>query len=98
MALDDTITARPAVADDAVLLHELRLEALANHPQAFASDHASAAGQSAAIWRQRIADNALDDGDVIYVAAAGEQLIGMARIGRGDHRLRLFRHSQSVVL
>jgi ribosomal protein S18 acetylase RimI-like enzyme len=84
MVLSETVTIRPAVADDAGRLHELRLEALANHPEAFASDYASTAAQGAEVWAQRIAANTLDNQGITYVATVGEQLIGMARIGRGD--------------
>lgn len=75
---------RPALVDDAVSLYALRLEALANHPEAFASDYASTAAQGAEVWAQRITDNLVDEGGVIYAAAVEEQLIGTARIGRGD--------------
>lgn len=37
MTAEVAITIRPAVTADAGLLHELRPEALANHPDAFAS-------------------------------------------------------------
>ncbi len=84
MTAISTLVIRPAVAEDAKPLYELRLEALANHPDAFASDYATTAAQSANLWSQHIADNALDDKGIIYVAVAEEQLIGMARIGRGD--------------
>lgn len=77
------ITIRPAVPNDAALLRELRLEALANHPAAFVADYAITAAQSVEFWAERIVDNAVDDKGVICVASAENQLIGMAGLVRG---------------
>ena len=71
------ITIRAAVPDDAALLRELRLEALARHPEAFGADYASTAAESVEVWVERITKNALDNQGVICVAATANQLIGM---------------------
>ncbi|MCG8351950.1 MAG: hypothetical protein MI924_29640 [Chloroflexales bacterium] len=44
------ITIRAAVPEDAVRLRELRLEALARHPEAFGADHALTAAESVEAW------------------------------------------------
>lgn len=77
------ITILPTIPEDAALLRELRLEALANHPAAFAADYAITAAQSVEFWAERIVDNAVDDKGVICVASAGNQLIGMTGLVRG---------------
>lgn len=77
------IAVRPAGPADAALLRELRLEALANHPAAFAADYAITAAQSVESWAERIADNPVDDKGVICIASAGDQLIGMTGLVRG---------------
>jgi hypothetical protein len=45
-----SITIRAAVPDDAALLRELRLEALARHLEAFGADYASTAAESVEVW------------------------------------------------
>ena len=77
------ITIRPAALADAASLRELRLEALANYPAAFAADHASTAAESVEFWTERIANNAVDDKGMICVASSEGQLIGMTGLGRG---------------
>ena len=77
------VTIRPAVPEDAALLRELRLEALASHPEAFAADHASTAAGSVELWVERITKYALDNAGVICVASTENQLIGMMGLARG---------------
>jgi GNAT superfamily N-acetyltransferase len=77
------VAIRPAVLGDAAALRELRLEALAGHPQAFAADYAAAAAGSATEWVACIDGYAADDSGVIYVASAEGRLIGMSGLARG---------------
>ena len=88
------ITIRPAVPDDAPLLRELRLEALAGHPDAFGSDHASAAAEPVEVWVERIAKNASDHQGVICVASTENQLIGMTGLVCGNRPKT--RHSGTI--
>jgi RimJ/RimL family protein N-acetyltransferase len=74
---------RPAVAEDAPRLRALRIEALADRPEAFAADHATAVAESIEAWVERIQRNTNDDSGVICIAGAGEQLVGMTGCGRG---------------
>ena len=78
-----TITIRPVVPADAASLRELRLEAVANYPAAFAADYGITAAQSIEFWAERIIDNTVDDKGVICVATAEGQLIGMTGFLRG---------------
>ena len=78
-----SITIRPVVPADAASLRELRLEAVANYPAAFAADYAITAAQSIEFWAERIIDNTVDDKGVICVATAEGQLIGMTGFLRG---------------
>ncbi|MEW5868707.1 MAG: GNAT family N-acetyltransferase [Chloroflexota bacterium] len=78
-----SVAIRPAVPQDAVLLRELRLEALASQPEAFAADYALTAADSADVWGTLIAKNAQQNSGVLCVASAGEQLVGMTGLGRG---------------
>ncbi len=77
------VVVRPATPEDAAPLRELRIEALANRPEAFAADHAAALAEPVEGWVERINRNAADDSGVICVAANGERLVGMAGLGRG---------------
>jgi len=77
------ITVRPAVPEDAAALRELRLEALARHPRAFAADYDATAAESVEQWAERITTNTLEEKAVICVAAAGGLLIGMTGMARG---------------
>jgi ribosomal protein S18 acetylase RimI-like enzyme len=77
------VTVRPAVPGDAAPLRALRLEALANHPEAFAADHAATAAESVEAWAERIAEYAVDDKGVICVASVDGQLAGMTGLVRG---------------
>lgn len=75
------ITIRPADTQDAAHLRELRLEALANQPEAFAADLERSAAEAVERWEQRIAEQ--DEQGVICVAEAEGKLIGMTGLGRG---------------
>ena len=79
---DAAITVRPAVPEDAEKLRELRLAALAAHPEAFAMDAESVATETVAQWTERIARNIATHAGTICVAADGDQLIGMMGLYR----------------
>ena len=88
------VTIRPAFPADAASLRELRLEALANYPAAFAADYAITAAQSTEFWVERIIDNTVDDKGVICLATAEGQLVGMCGLLRG-HWPKI-RHSGTI--
>ncbi len=77
------VTIRLAVPQDTASLLELRLEALSMHPEAFAADVAMTVAEGADKWSERIADYAKTQSGAISIASAGNQLVGMAGIGRG---------------
>lgn len=72
---------RQAAVEDATSLRELRLEALQNKPEAFASDHEAESKDSVADWEKRLAAS---DG-TIFIADAGSELAGMAGVGQYRH-------------
>ncbi len=78
-----TVAIRAATADDAARLHDLRLEALANHPQAFAADHDLTRDRGVEAWVERMRQNEAGNEGIIYVAETGEQLVGMTGLYRG---------------
>lgn len=88
------ITVRPAVPKDAGKLRELRLAALAAHPEAFAMDAESAATETVAQWAERITRNISTSTGTICVATVGDQLIGMMGLYR-DLRPKT-RHSGTI--
>ena len=77
------ITIRPAVPGDAAALRELRIEALADRPEAFAADHAAAVADSPQVWADMVMKNAWDNRGVICVASTEDRLVGMTGLGRG---------------
>jgi RimJ/RimL family protein N-acetyltransferase len=79
---DAAITVRPAVPEDAEKLRELRLAALAAHPEAFAMDAESVATETVAQWTERITRNIATHAGTICIAADGDQLIGMMGLYR----------------
>ena len=78
------ISIRSAVPDDAGMLRELRLEALAGHPEVFAADYAYTAAESVELWVERIAKYASDNKGVICVASTDNQLTGMIGLVCGN--------------
>lgn len=79
-----SLTIRLAVPGDAALLRELRLEALATHPEVFAADYASTAAKSVELWVERISKNALDNQGIICVTSIENQLTGMVGLICGN--------------
>ena len=79
-----TIAIRPAVMDDAALLRELRLEALAKQPEAFAADYLAAQEDPVDLWVERIKDYALENRGIISVACIEDRLVGMTGLVSGN--------------
>lgn len=77
------ITIRPATVHDAAPLYDLRLEALATHPEAFAADHDQTEARGVSAWVERMRQNETGNEGVIQVGWAGDQLIGMTGLYRG---------------
>ncbi len=77
------IIIRLALPADGLALRELRLEALAAHPDAFAADIETTVKEEPAVWSVRIAEYATDRSGAICIAQAGDILVGMTGIGRG---------------
>lgn len=88
------ITIRAATVDDAVPLRALRLEALAAQPEAFSADYDQSEAEPAGAWAERIRRNEAEDEGVICIAAAGDGLLGMTGIYRGNRPKT--RHSGSI--
>jgi RimJ/RimL family protein N-acetyltransferase len=82
-ALEETVTVRQAKPEDAVLLRELRLEALVSDPTAFAADYDISAKETSEKWEERIEENAEQKKGSIYIAETNDLLIGMCGIQRG---------------
>jgi RimJ/RimL family protein N-acetyltransferase len=80
---DGLITVRPALPADAERLRGLRIEALADTPEAFAADYAAAVIEPVDAWVERIAKNNAQDTGVICVAEIADRLIGMMALSRG---------------
>lgn len=78
------INIRVAVPDDAVLLRAIRLEALTNYPQAYATDYDSAAKESIESWSKYIKNYEMPQKGVIYIASFEDQLVGMLGLIRGN--------------
>lgn len=78
------ITIRQAVPEDAVRLRELRIEALADTPQAFGSDVESARAETVESWIERLRGYEADNQGMISIAEASEHLVGMCGLFRGN--------------
>ena len=80
---DDLVTVRPAIPADAERLRALRIEALADTPEAFAADYAAAVAEPVDAWAERIIRNSAQETGVICVAVIEDRLIGMMGLGCG---------------
>src|SRR5712692_9755483 len=76
------ITIRPTREGDATAFRELRLEALKTHPAAFGSDFESNVTLPIEHWQERVEPDPDPSKGIIYVASAGETLVGMTGIYR----------------
>jgi RimJ/RimL family protein N-acetyltransferase len=77
------VTFRFAVASDADVVRELRLEALFGHPEAFASDYETTAPRPLESWTAQIVDTSATGRGQTCIANA-DKSVGMATIIRGD--------------
>jgi len=77
------VTIRPAQEDDAARVRKIRLEALADAPEAFAADLDRTTAESDERWAERIEEGIQSQASVICVAQSNERLIGMTGLGRG---------------
>lgn len=85
---------RPAVPADAGRLRELRLAALAGHPQAFSSDYSMSSQEPLQAWIERLERYAQGVNETLQLAEAGAELVGMAGIHR-DPRIKA-RHTATI--
>jgi RimJ/RimL family protein N-acetyltransferase len=77
------VNVRIATLEDASSLLELRLEALAMHPEAFAADANRTAADGENAWMERINEYATTKSGAIMMACLSKELIGMGGIVRG---------------
>jgi GNAT superfamily N-acetyltransferase len=82
--LRGAIAIRPAKADDADTLRDLRLEALRTQPVAFSADYALNLAKSPSYWIEWARDRSDSPTDIVHVAVAGDGLMGMTGAHRGD--------------
>lgn len=80
----ETIQIRPIQASDLAAFRELRLEALLCHPQAFSADYQLNLDRPISYWQERIDSNLANPRQCIFVAAAGDALVGMTGIMREE--------------
>ena len=76
---DDHLIIREATDDDLQQYRKLRLESLKLHPEAFGRDYETEKEVPLAEWKNKFI---IDSNDTIFVAQAGENLIGIAGIKR----------------
>ncbi len=77
------ITIRSATLQDADALFNLRLEALAAHPEAFAADVELTKNKGVQAWAHQVNNDLQEGSGIILTAWAGKKLIGMTGLGRG---------------
>ncbi len=75
-------------------LFELRLEALAAHPEAFAADVEITRRRGMEAWADQIHHDLQDGSGAVMIAKAGDELTGMAGVGKGHWPKT--RHSATV--
>ncbi len=95
LASDPTaVLIRPAAPADAPRLRALRLQALASHPQAFSSDYETSAQDPLKTWEDRLNRYANSADETLYLAEAGDALVGMTGVFR-DPRVKV-RHAGTI--
>jgi RimJ/RimL family protein N-acetyltransferase len=85
---------RPARREDATAYRDLRLDALQRSPAAFGADYESSAARPLIFWEERMADGALGEQGVTYLALADGVLIGMTSLVRNT--LAKTQHSAAI--
>ena len=88
------VTIRPTHELDAAAYRELRLSALQEHPEAFGMDYVTSAAQPIEHWQERMRSGAGGEHGITYVAEAGDNLLGMTTLVRGD--LAKTRHAGNI--
>src|SRR5438132_7997304 len=78
------ITIRPTQEGDGTAFRELRLEALKTHPEVFGADFESNVTLPFEHWQERVRPDPDPSKGIIYVASAGETLVGMTGIYRDN--------------
>src|SRR3990170_164264 len=78
---------RPALLSDSSSFRALRLEALKNHPEAFAAAYESEAAEPDEYWVRRLPREEADSTGALYFAESAEALVGMAGIAPWDPSL-----------
>ena len=77
-----TVTIRPAKEEDVQAYRDLRLQALRNHPEAFAMDYAANLAKPMTYWIEQLNSISPDLAKIIYFAVHNEGLVGMCGISR----------------
>lgn len=90
-----TIAVRRAGEQDAMAYRELRLEALRDHPEAYASDYESNADRPPSFWQDRLRGDQADMESATYWAVHGQEPVGIGGIVR-DKRVKT-QHSGTIV-
>jgi RimJ/RimL family protein N-acetyltransferase len=85
---------RPSRREDATAYRDLRLDALQRSPAAFGADYESSAARPLSFWEERMAQGALGEQGVTYLALADGVLIGMTSLARNT--LAKTQHSASI--
>lgn len=80
----ELIQIRLCAASDAPAFRALRLEALRSHPEAFGADYATNEQFPPSFWSERLSQNISSDQQAILFAVAGDELIGMSGVRRGE--------------
>jgi RimJ/RimL family protein N-acetyltransferase len=88
------VVLRPSRREDATAYRDLRLDALQRSSAAFGADYESSAARPLSFWEERMAQGALGEQGVTYLALAGDRLIGMTSLVRNN--LAKTQHSASI--
>ncbi len=78
------VVIRPAGPQDAARVRALRLEALKTDPVAFSADLSVDEARTAEWYVERFQEYEHDQSGLIVVAEAGDELVGMAGLARGN--------------
>jgi len=89
-----TVTIRPAKEEDVQAYRDLRLQALRNHPEAFAMDYAANLAKPMTFWSEQLSFNSPDLAKIIYFAVNNEGLVGECGISRRN--LPKIQHSANI--